>query len=103
MDKTLVITLLKYAGGVTAILLLVFLIALFTPKLASFIDKRRKNAPSPSEGAEYINPKDYTVKDPYGKGEKLEGFDSNYKIYNEDIYGFNRKSRLKNINSKNDK
>lgn len=99
MDKTIVMTLIKYAGGVIVILLLVFLIAVITPKLAAFIDKRRKNTPSPSEGAEYIDPKDYTVKDPYGKGEKLEGFDPNYKIYNEDIYGFNRKNKSKNTNS----
>lgn len=103
MDKTIVMTLVKYAGGVIVILLLVFLIAVITPRLAAFIDKRRKNAPSPSEGVEYIDPKDYTVKDPYGKGEKLEGFDPNYKIYNEDIYGFNRKNQSKNTNSEDDK
>lgn len=93
MDKTMVITLIKYAGGVIAILLLVFLIAVITPKLAAFIDKRRKNTPSPSEGGDYIDPKNYTVKDPYGKGEQLEDFDPNYKIYNEDIYGFNKKTK----------
>lgn len=92
MNNTMVVTLVKYACGVIAILLLVFLIAVITPKLAAFIDKRRKNTPSPSEGGDYIDPKNYTVKDPYGKGEKLQDFDPNYKIYNEDIYGFNRKN-----------
>lgn len=96
------LVLAKYACGVIILLLLVFLIAVITPKLAAFIDKRRKNAPDPSEGGEYIDPKDYTVKDPYGKGEKLEGFDPNYKIYNEDIYGFNRKNKNKNTGSKED-
>ena len=93
MNSTMTITLLKYALGVVVILLLVFLIAVITPKLAALIDKRRKNPPDPSDAGEYINPEDYTVKDPYGKGEKIDDFDPNYKIYNEDIYGFNRKNK----------
>lgn len=97
MDNTIVITLLKYASGVLVILLLVFLIAVITPKLAAFIDKRR-NAPSPAKGEEYIEPKDYTVRGPYDKSEKLEDFDPNYKIYNEDIYGFNRKNKTSKEN-----
>lgn len=94
------LVLAKYACGVIILLLLVFLIAVITPKLAAFIDKRRKNAPEPYEGGDYIDAKDYTVKDPYGKSEKLEGFDPNYKIYNEDIYGFNRKNKDKKTGSK---
>ena len=86
----MILTLVKYALFVIVILLLVFMIAVITPKLAAFIDKGRKNA---SHNDEYIDPEDYTVKDPYGKGEKLDGFDPNYKIYNEDIYGFNRKNK----------
>ena len=98
MNNTMILTLVKYALGVIVILLLVFIIAVITPKLASLIDKRRKNLPDIEES---IDPKEYTVKDPYGKGEKLDGFDPNYKIYNEDIYGFNKKSTK--TNSKNDK
>lgn len=93
MNSTMTITFLKYALSVVVILLLVFIIAVITPKLAELIDKRRKNPPDPSDAGEYINPEDYTVKDPYGNGEKIDGFDPNYKIYNEDIYGFNRKNK----------
>ncbi len=101
MNSTMIFTLVKYALGVIVILLLVFIIAVITPKLAAFIDKRRKNSSNQYDNDEYINPKDYTVMDPYGKSEKPEGFDPNYKIYNEDIYGFNRKSAK--TNSNNDK
>lgn len=100
MNSTMVLTLIKYAIGVIVILFLVFIIAVITPKLAEFIDKRRKNAPDSPDGDEYINPEDYTVKDPYGKGERLKDFDPNYKIYNEDIYGFNRKNKSEKIKSK---
>ena len=86
--------------GVVVILLLVFLIAVITPKLAALIDKRRKNPTDPSDAGEYINPEVYTVKDPYGKGEKIDGFDPNYKIYNEDIYGFNRKNKTSKENQR---
>lgn len=103
MNNTMTLTLVKYALGVVIILLLVFIIAVITPKIAAFIDKKRNKASIPDEDIEYINPKDYTVKDPYGKGEKLEGFDPNYKIYNEDIYGFNRKNKSTKTNSNNDK
>ncbi len=100
MNSTMVLTLVKYASSVIIILLLVFIIAVITPKLAAFIDKRRKNTPDSTDGNEYINPEDYTVKDPYGKGERLKDFDPNYKIYNEDIYGFNRKNNSEKIKSK---
>ncbi len=90
MNSTMILTLIKYALFVIVILLLVFIIAVITPKLASLIDKRRKN---PTLSEKHINPEEYTVKDPYGKSEKLDGFDPNYKIYNEDIYGFNRKNK----------
>ncbi len=101
MDKELIIMLLKYAGWVIAILFAVFIIAIVTPKLAALIDKKR-HFPSRLEKGENIEPKDYKVKDPYGAGEKLEDFDPNYKIYNEDIYGFKRKNHNKS-ESKNDK
>lgn len=97
MNSTMTITLVKYALGVIVILLLVFLIAVITPKLAALIDKRRKNAPNISDSGENIDPKDYNVTDPYGIGEKLEDFDPNYKIYNEDIYGFNKKNKSSKI------
>ena len=94
------LTLVKYAIGVIVILLLVFIIAVITPKLAALIDKRRKSTPDSPDGGEQIDPKNYTVKDPYGKGERLKDFDPNYKIYNEDIYGFNRKNNSEKIKSK---
>lgn len=99
MNSTMTLTLVKYAAGVIVILLIVFLIAVITPKLAGFIDKRRK-ASDISDSAECIDPKDYTVLDPYEKGDKPEGFDPNYKIYNEDIYGFNRKRKSLKTKSK---
>ena len=103
MNNTMLLTLVKYAVGVIIILLLVFLIAVITPKLAELIDKKRNRFSDFDADAETIDPKDYTVKDPYGKGERLDGFDPNYKIYNEDIYGFNRKNKSTKTNSKDDK
>ena len=99
MNSTMTLTLVKYALGVIVILLLVFLIAVITPKLAALIDKGKKNSSDSSNDKGYIDPKDYTVKDPYEKSEKLDGFDPNYKIYNEDIYGFKRKSQDEKIKS----
>ncbi len=102
MNSTMALTLVKYALGVIVILLLVFLIAVITPKLAALIDKGKKNSSNLSDlsnDKKLIDPKNYTVKDPYEKGEKLDGFDPNYKIYNEDIYGFKRKSQDAKIKS----
>ena len=82
----------KFGGMMLAVMGLIVLVTFLTPKIAKLFDKN-KNEPSPERVDRTFFPENYTVKGPYDK-QKLEGFDSNYKIYNTDIYGSEALERL---------
>lgn len=75
------IVFIKFGGAMLGIMMLIFVIALLTPKMAGFIDKliakRKGNAPSPERV-------DDGLCSPFGA--QTTGEDLNHKIYNEDIY-----------------
>ncbi len=72
---------IKFGGAMLGIMMLIFLIALLTPKMAGFIDKLilKNKTPSPErvENADGLQ-------SPFGASST--GEDLNHKIYNEDIY-----------------
>lgn len=89
MNTELVFTILKFGGAMLAIMALIGVIILITPRLARFIDRHRKPADE-SDTA------DDGVKGLYD-AQKDDDFDPNYKIYNEDIYSlkFTKKKKEK--------
>lgn len=87
-------TLLKFALAMLAVMGLIMLAAVLTPKIAKLIDKN-KTEPSPERVEDNISPDEYKVVGPYDKQE-MQDFDPNYKIYNTDIYGFNKNDKTKN-------
>lgn len=92
MDSQTAVLILKFGGLMIGIMLVVFLVALLTPKLAKFFEKRSGGSPERVE--EDTSPEEYKVKGPYDAS-KLEDFDPNYKIYNTDIYAPEGFGRLK--------
>lgn len=88
VDKELLNTLLQLGFGVIIIMALIVLACLVTPKIARLIEKKYpqlKESPERVEDKKRDNPKN-DVQGPYDAS-KIDGFDPNYKIYNEDIYG----------------
>lgn len=86
MNKELVDTLLELIAGSAFIMLFIVAACLVTPKIAKFIEKKYPNLKENENENKTDNPEDYKVQGPYDS-QKLEGWDPNYKIYNEDIYG----------------
>ena len=83
MDNETVELIVKFAVRAVVIMAAIGLMALITPRLARFIEKRHPelNEPkAPKEGEEGDG-----VKGIYDK--QSEKYDLNYKIYNTDIYG----------------
>ena len=81
MDNETVIILIKFAVKALVIMAAIGLMALITPRLARFIEKRHPelNETKPTEG------EGDDVKGIYDK--QTDKYDLNYKIYNTDIYG----------------
>ena len=77
---------------------------LITPKIARFIEKRHpelaeKDDPERVDGENTGNdPENYNVQGIFDKSH-IDGWDPNYKIYNEDIYALNFKKKKKNVSS----
>ena len=77
---------------------------LITPKIARFIEKRHpelaeKDDPERVDGENTGNdPENYKVQGIFDKSH-IDGWDPNYKIYNEDIYALNFKKKKKNVSS----
>lgn len=93
MDWEFALVLLKFGGAMLGIMAIICGVTVLTPHLAKFIDKRlekHKDEPNP----ERVDENEPTVKGPYDK-QVDEDFDPNYKIYNTDIYGFDRKKNNK--------
>lgn len=91
MNKEFVLVILKFGGAMLGIMAVIAVVTVITPYLAKIVDKRlakHKNEPNP----ERVNEDEPTVKGPYDK-QVDEDFDPNYKIYNTDIYGFNKKKK----------
>ena len=84
--------------------LLLLLLKLITPKIARFIEKRHpelaeKDDPERVDGENTGNdPENYKVQGIFDKSH-IDGWDPNYKIYNEDIYALNFKKKKKNVSS----
>lgn len=90
MNGELALTFLKFGAAMLLIMAVIAAVTLLTPRLARFIDKRRKDKPDPFGVDENNENKD--VRGMFD-AQRDEDFDPNYKIYNEDIYGFNRKTK----------
>lgn len=90
LNSELVFTFIKFGAAMLIIMAVIALVTIFTPRLAKFIEKRRKDKPDP-----FGVDSDDNIKDVKGMfdAQHDEDFDPNYKIYNEDIYGFNRKTK----------
>ncbi|MCD7727763.1 MAG: hypothetical protein LUC25_02880 [Ruminococcus sp.] len=95
LDSELVKTLVQFALAMLGIMAAIAIVTLITPKLAAFIDKHRKKKPSPFgvEGKE-----EDEVRGMFD-AQRDKDFDPNYKIYNEDIYGFNKKPKKERNNN----
>jgi len=83
MDNETVIILIKFAVKALVIMAAIGLMALITPRLARFIEKRHPEFGEPK--APDKEGEDGGVKGIYDK--QSEKYDLNYKIYNTDIYG----------------
>lgn len=93
MNLDYLIVILKFGGAMLGVMAIICGVTVLTPHLAKFIDKRldkKKDDPNP----ERVDEDEPTVKGPYDK-QVDEDFDPNYKIYNTDIYGFNKKNNKK--------
>ncbi len=95
MDKQLLGRFFDFGVSFAVIMILIVAACLVTPRIARAIEKRH---PSLRENAKPQSPEDLEVRDPYEKQERPEGFDPNYKIYNEDIYGVDFKHGKKQKN-----
>lgn len=73
------------------VMVLIALALVATPYIAKHIDKNRKPAPSEEKKAEDGDGEVHSI---FEKSE-LEDFDPNYKIYNTDIYGVEKKNGKK--------
>ena len=100
MNRELLGKLADFGLSFAIIMALIVLACLVTPRIAKFIEKKNPRIAERNRKAEeeYTSPEKYEVKDPYGKQETPEGFDPNYKIYNEDIYGVDFKHGKKQKN-----
>ena len=81
MDNETVIILIKFAVKALVIMAAIGLMALITPRLARFIEKRHPELNEPKAPDKEGD----GVKGIYDK--QSEKYDLNYKIYNTDIYG----------------
>lgn len=90
MNGELALTFLKFGAAMLVIMAVIAGVTLLTPRLARFIEKRRKDKPDPF-GVDG-NDENKDVRGMFD-AQRDEDFDPNYKIYNEDIYGFNRKTK----------
>lgn len=100
MNKELVSVLLRLLGKVSAVMILIVIACLVTPKIAKWIEKKQTSQSDPSAEGEDVDVKaeNYDVKGPFD-ADKQDDWDPNYKIYNTDIYGVdfkNGKKRKKN-------
>ena len=86
MNRELVILLLKFAGILAAVMGLILLCCVLTPRIARKIEKKLPQDEEDSSDEESVKPEDYTVQGPFDP-QKLDEYDLNYKIYNKDIYG----------------
>ena len=86
MNRELVILLLKFAGILAAVMGLIVICCVITPKIARRIEKKLPQDEAADGGDEGTKPEDYTVTGPFDP-QKLDEYDLNYKIYNKDIYG----------------
>lgn len=100
LNKELLLLLGKLAIGCVIIMSLIVIACLITPKLARFIEKRHPNL-AENDDPERVDdnvtgndPRNYNVQGMFDKS-KLDDWDPNYKIYNEDIYAFNFKKKKK--------
>lgn len=84
--------LIDFGIKVVVIMALIMLAAIATPYLAKIIDKNKKPVPEKDENKD--NPEEDGVKGVFEKS-KLDDFDPNYKIYNTDIYGVEKKNGKK--------
>lgn len=91
MNTDFILVILKFGGAMLGIMAIITVITVITPYLAKIVDKRlekHKDEPNP----ERVSEDEPTVRGPYDK-QVDEDFDPNYKIYNTDIYGFNKKKK----------
>ena len=86
MDTELVFMLLKFVGILAAVMGLILVCCVLTPRLAKKIEKKLPQDEEAADGEEGVKPEDYTVQGPFDP-QKLDEYDLNYKIYNKDIYG----------------
>jgi hypothetical protein len=104
LNKELLLLLLKLAAGCVVIMTFIVIACLITPKIARFIEKRHpelaeKDDPERVDGENSGNdPENYKVQGIFDKSH-IDGWDPNYKIYNEDIYALNFKKKKKNVSS----
>ena len=79
MDSEMISVMIEFLIKAVAIMAVIALMAVITPKIAAFIQKRHPEINEPPK------PPDDGVKGVYDK--QNEKYDLNYKIYNTDIYG----------------
>lgn len=91
MDGELVNLLLRVLGTTLAVMAVIALCCIATPRLAKLIDKHH---PRPTRDEEPKDPAEPSVKGPYDASSEPE-YDLNYKIYNKDIYGVDFKNGKK--------
>ena len=99
LNKELLLLLLKLAAGCVVIMTFIVIACLITPKIARFIEKRHpelaeKDDPERVDGENTGNdPENYKVQGIFDKSH-IDGWDPNYKIYNEDICSAYMKANL---------
>lgn len=79
MNKDMLSLLGQLGLGCVIIMALIFAACLVTPKLAAWIAKKHPEWDKASESDDGVHSA--------FESSKLEGFDPNYKIYHQDIYG----------------
>lgn len=84
---------IKFGGAMLGIMLLIFILAVLTPKMAAFIDNKILKKSPDQSAAQSPDPERVEevddVQSPFGA--QITDEDLNYKIYNEDIYAIKRK------------
>ncbi|MBQ8108515.1 MAG: hypothetical protein IJ129_07225 [Ruminococcus sp.] len=82
--------------GLSCLIIMVLILGavLITPKLAGWIQKKNPELAQKIEGKKDTDQKDedYEVHSAF-ESSQVEGFDPNYKIYHEDIYGWKFKKK----------
>lgn len=87
INNEFVHTLLDWGSSVLIVMVFIALACIVTPKIARLIEKKYPKLKNyDNDRNQQEKPQADDLKSPFDGG-KIEGFDPNYKIYHEDIYG----------------